>query len=85
MKAVESKYHGYPWAFVWPRAAAETGPIEHAGMVRAWLESNDLVHNRDYVAFEIDEAPRGSQFQNWTYCIAFKDRSKALMFKVAWA
>lgn len=85
MKTVDSKYRGFPWAFTWPDRPGDKDAIDHAGDVSDWLHENNLKHNRDYVSFEIDEAPRGSRFGNWTYCIAFKDRNKALMYKVAWA
>ena len=85
MRTVPSKYNGYPWAFTWPPSPPGVGPIDHAKEVNGWLKEHGLRHNYDYVAFEIDESPNDSRFANWTYCIAFKNRDVALMYKMAWA
>jgi hypothetical protein len=85
VKAVATKYSDYPWAFTWPTRPGNVGPIRHARQLNDWLTTHGLVAEHDYISFEVNEAPPGSRFANWTYCIAFKSRDMALMYKMAWA
>lgn len=86
MQTVDSKYRSFPWAFVYPTPQDGQHPADLVEEVNRWLVDNDQRYNRDYLNFEIvDGHGRNGRQQVIRMGIAFKDRSKALMFKIAWA
>ena len=87
MKEVESKYRTFPWAFSYPDKY-DRSSAEQIGEINHWLISNDLWYNDGYLTFEFSERHRnryGGVVNHPVMAIAFKDRNKALMFKLAWA
>lgn len=84
MQSVESKYRGFPFAFTYPENR-DKGSIQHLLEVNAWFKEHNLVFNRDYVNFDKLMRRQGLPGEAMFYCIAFKDRNTALLFKVAWA
>ena len=82
MRVVESRHRSFPWAFV--VSENQKGSSSYRiDEINRWLVENDLWYNSDYLNFELVEKNRSVEFTS--NAIAFKDRSKALMFKLAWA